>query len=223
MLSRERVLTTFAHQQPDRVPLWFGMSPEFQANAKRQLGVDDEGLLRSARRRLPPRLRPLRRAAGSRCSAADATYRTPFGVERHGLGYGQPIATPLADATLAQIHDYAWPDPAWMDVSQHPRRGPGLRPAVRDPRRRLVALLARRDRPAGHGGPAAARCTTSRRWSMPCCSTSWITMPRSAGGSSTRRPTRSTSSSSATISAASAGRWSARSCSPGSCCRTCGG
>ena len=47
-----------------------------------------------------------------------ATYRTPFGVERHGLGYGQPMTHPLADATLKQVHDYPWPDPKWMDVSQ---------------------------------------------------------------------------------------------------------
>jgi uroporphyrinogen decarboxylase len=50
--------------------------------------------------------------------APDATYRTPFGVERHGFGYGQPIRLPLAGASLREIHDYAWPDPAWMDVSQ---------------------------------------------------------------------------------------------------------
>ncbi|MDX9973828.1 MAG: uroporphyrinogen decarboxylase family protein, partial [FCB group bacterium] len=46
------------------------------------------------------------------------TYRTEFGVERTGMGYGQPLSHPLADATLAEIHDYAWPDPAWMDVSK---------------------------------------------------------------------------------------------------------
>ncbi|MBM4050829.1 MAG: hypothetical protein FJ279_37510, partial [Planctomycetes bacterium] len=47
-----------------------------------------------------------------------ATYRTPFGVERHGLGYGQPTSHPLAQATLRQVHDYPWPDPNWMDVSR---------------------------------------------------------------------------------------------------------
>jgi uroporphyrinogen decarboxylase len=117
MPPRERVLTTFAHREPDRVPLWFGMSPEFQANAKRQLGVDDEGLLvrlgDDFRRVFATYVGP-----PIQLQAADATYRTPFGVERHGLGYGQPIRLPLAGATLREIHDYAWPDPAWMDVSQ---------------------------------------------------------------------------------------------------------
>jgi uroporphyrinogen decarboxylase len=117
MNSRARVLTAFAHQEPDRVPLWFGMSPEFQANAKRHLGVDGEGLLV----RLGDDFRRVFATyAGPpiQLQAADATYRTPFGVERHGLGYGQPIRMPLAGATLREIHDYAWPDPAWMDVSQ---------------------------------------------------------------------------------------------------------
>jgi hypothetical protein len=116
MNARQRVLTTFAHDEPDRVPLWFGMSPEFQANAKRQLGVDDEGLLV----RLGDDFRRVSATyAGPpiQLQAPDATYRTPFGVERHGLGYGQPIHMPLAHATLREIHDYAWPDPAWMDVS----------------------------------------------------------------------------------------------------------
>jgi uroporphyrinogen decarboxylase len=117
MNSRDRVLTTFAHHEPDRVPLWFGMSPEFQANARRQLGVDEEGLLV----RLGDDFRRVSATyAGPpiQLQAPDATYRTPFGVERHGLGYGQPIRMPLANATLREIHDYAWPDPAWMDVSQ---------------------------------------------------------------------------------------------------------
>jgi uroporphyrinogen-III decarboxylase len=117
MNSRDRVLTTFAHAEPDRVPLWFGMSPEFQSRAQRQLGVDAEGLLV----RLGDDFRRVyARYTGPAIAYrhAGATSRTPFGVERHGLGYGQPIASPLANATLREVHEYAWPDPAWMDVSQ---------------------------------------------------------------------------------------------------------
>jgi len=43
--------------------------------------------------------------------------RTPFGIERSGVGYGMAMNHPLAGATLDGIHDYAWPDPSWMDVS----------------------------------------------------------------------------------------------------------
>ena len=47
-----------------------------------------------------------------------ATYRTPFGVERHGYGYGQPLHHPLAFAkTPADVEKYQWPEPDWMDVS----------------------------------------------------------------------------------------------------------
>ena len=49
MNSRERVLTAFEHQQPDRVPCWCGASEEFWAKAKNQLGPDDEGLRKQFR------------------------------------------------------------------------------------------------------------------------------------------------------------------------------
>jgi uroporphyrinogen decarboxylase len=39
MTSRERVLATFAHEEPDRAPVWCGASPEFLAKARRQLGI----------------------------------------------------------------------------------------------------------------------------------------------------------------------------------------
>lgn len=117
MTSRERVLTAFAHQEPDRVPLWHGCSPEFWAKAKRQLELADDELLRQRlgddfRRVFATYRGPRQRLHG------DATLCTVFGVERHGIGYGQPTAAPLAAAaTVADIHEYPWPDPAWMDVS----------------------------------------------------------------------------------------------------------
>jgi hypothetical protein len=40
-----------------------------------------------------------------------ALSRTVFGIQRHGMGYGQPMNHPLADASLEQIHNYPWPDP----------------------------------------------------------------------------------------------------------------
>ena len=48
-----------------------------------------------------------------------ATWRSPFGVERMGIGYGQPLSHPLADAqSVKDVMDYPWPDPAWVDVSR---------------------------------------------------------------------------------------------------------
>jgi uroporphyrinogen-III decarboxylase len=115
MTSRERVLTAFEHKEPDRVPAWCGASPEFWENAKRTLSLDDEGL----RQRFGDDFRRVYAVyAGPEFPLGEgATSRTPFGVERHGLGYGQPLRHPLANATLAEVHDYPWPDPKWMDVS----------------------------------------------------------------------------------------------------------
>lgn len=116
LTPRERVLTAFAHEEPDRVPAWCGASPEFWEKAKRELGIDDDEALRV--RFGDDFRRVVATGAGPQVTlSAGATSRTPFGVERRGMGYGQPMTHPLAGASRRQIHDYPWPDPAWMDVS----------------------------------------------------------------------------------------------------------
>ena len=117
MNSRERVLTVFEHELPDRVPCWCGASAEFWKKAKKDLGLDDEGLSRRFRDDFR---RVFAEYAGPEFPLADeqATGRTPFGIEREGYGYGQPLSHPLADATVADVEDYPWPNPAWMDVSK---------------------------------------------------------------------------------------------------------
>jgi len=116
MTSRERVLTAFAHREPDRVPVWCGASPEFMANARKELGLrnNEEILARFGDdfRRVSSRY-----AGPARELAEGVTYRTIFGVERAGIGYGQPLSHPLASATLDEVEDYPWPNPDWMDVS----------------------------------------------------------------------------------------------------------
>jgi len=115
MTSRDRVLESFEHQEPDRVPAWCGSSPEFWEKAKRELGLDDEGL----------RIRfgdDFRRVFAQYDGpefpmSPGAVYRTPFGIERHGVGYGQPDSHPLSGSGISEIHEYEWPDPGWMDVS----------------------------------------------------------------------------------------------------------
>jgi len=116
MTSRERVLTAFSHREPDRVPAWCGSSPEFWSKAKSALGLDDEGL----RQRLGDDFRRVfaRYAGPDLGLSPGATWKSPFGIERTGIGYGQPLTHPLIDAkTVRDILDYQWPDPAWMDVS----------------------------------------------------------------------------------------------------------
>jgi uroporphyrinogen decarboxylase len=117
MNSRERVIAVFEHELPDRVPCWCGASVEFWAKAKKELGLDDEGLCLRFRDDFR---RVFAEYAGPEfpMEHSQATYRTPFGIEREGYGYGQPLTHPLADASVADVESYAWPDPAWMDVSK---------------------------------------------------------------------------------------------------------
>ena len=115
MTSRERVMAAFAHVEPDRVPAWCGASPEFWAKLQQHFQRDDEGIreqLGDDFRRVGARYigPPITLSPGATC-------RTPFGVERHGIGGGQPMSHPLAEATLADVHSYDWPDPACMDVT----------------------------------------------------------------------------------------------------------
>ncbi|MEE8450583.1 MAG: uroporphyrinogen decarboxylase family protein [Thermoguttaceae bacterium] len=115
MNSRQRVLAAFAHEEPDRVPSWCGASEEFWAKAKRELGLGDEEL----RVRFGDDFRRVcaRYAGPSVGLPPGAKSRTVFGVDREGIGYGQPMSHPLADATIDGVSQYAWPDPAWIDVS----------------------------------------------------------------------------------------------------------
>ncbi len=116
MNAKERVLAVFNHDQPDRVPGWCGASDEFWAKAKRQLQLDDEALRRCFHDDF--------RRVFARYTGPDfplspgATYRTIFGIERSGFGYGMPLSHPLENASLNDVHEYSWPDAAWMDVSR---------------------------------------------------------------------------------------------------------
>jgi uroporphyrinogen decarboxylase len=124
MTSRERVLTAFAHREPDRVPAWCGASPEFRELARRHLGLpDDESLslhLGDDFRRVYARYAgPDSRSPSACLTHPEAVMRTPFGIERRGYGFGQPLDHPLGGAcTVAEIEEFPWPDPGWMDVSR---------------------------------------------------------------------------------------------------------
>jgi uroporphyrinogen decarboxylase len=121
--SRERVLAVFAGELPDRVPVWLGASPEFRELAMKRAGLENDEELSlfvgddfrhvQARYAGPAEFSP-----DSNLRHPEATSRTPFGVERRGIGCGQPIGHPLAGArSVADIEAYPWPDPKWMDVS----------------------------------------------------------------------------------------------------------
>lgn len=124
MISRERVLAAFEHREPDRVPAWMGASPEFQDLARHYLNLttDEELSLHIGddfRRVYAKYSGPPYRSPDSHFTRPGATCRTPFGVERHGYGFGQPLDHPLKDAqTPPDLDKFPWPDPAWMDVSE---------------------------------------------------------------------------------------------------------
>ena len=154
LTSRQRVLTAFGHQEPDHVPCWLGASPEWKELARQHLGLaDDEsllGYLGDDFRRVHSRYAgPSDTHPTANLTHPDATYRTPFGVERHGYGYGMPLNIPLKQAkTLAEVDAYPWPDPEWIDVSHI--REEALK-YDRQSRSSAASgpLLARRHRPAG--------------------------------------------------------------------------
>ncbi len=115
--SRELVLAAFERKPTARVPKWFGSSPEFIAKACAELGLPGEEELRVRLgddfRRVfssaPPAKKPL---------SPGATWASPFGVERTGLFYGEPMSHPLAESlTMAALEAYPWPDPDLVDVS----------------------------------------------------------------------------------------------------------
>lgn len=117
MTSRERVLTAFQHDEPDRAPAWCGASDEFIAKACRELGLpgEEQLLLRAG-----DDFRRITASPAEPCAPTlpGATYRSVFGVERQGFGYGMPMEHPLAGASVEQVHGYCWPDAAILDVSR---------------------------------------------------------------------------------------------------------
>ncbi|MGB3714080.1 MAG: hypothetical protein WA996_06590, partial [Candidatus Promineifilaceae bacterium] len=121
MTSRERVLATFEHQEPDHVPAWLGAAPETRQMLIDRLELDSDEALSEYlgddfRRVYATYTGPVEFSPEENLTSG-SSYRTPFGVERHGYGYGMPREHPLAKATLKEVHEYPWPDPAWMDVS----------------------------------------------------------------------------------------------------------
>ena len=119
MIPKERALTAFTHQEPDRVPIDFISNPGLDARLKRHFGLhrsDDEGLLQALRvdfRYLwapykGPKLHP------------DVSERTvdEWGIHRRWIehesgGYWDYTDFPLKQATLELVEK--WPMPSADD------------------------------------------------------------------------------------------------------------
>lgn len=117
MKPRERVLTACSHKEPDRVPAWCGASPEFLQKAMNFLGLQTkEDFYRAIgddfRRVYSVYQGPETELTG------DESWCSPFGVKRHGYGYGQPISHPLASAeSVSEIEAYQWPSADWVNIA----------------------------------------------------------------------------------------------------------
>jgi uroporphyrinogen decarboxylase len=112
MNSKERVLTTFEHREPDRVPLWYGASEGLTGKLIRYCSVKDE-------EELMQRLHIDFRRVRERYVGPPLGDKTFWGVQRAGLHYGQPMSHPLAGVeTVGEVMEYTgWPSPDWFDFS----------------------------------------------------------------------------------------------------------
>jgi uroporphyrinogen decarboxylase len=108
--SRERFLGAFARERGHGPARWLGASREFIAKACVELNMDENQF----RLRIGDDLRwidPDPLGQGGRVIDA-------FGIERRGIGYGQPMSHPLREApTIENLRGYPWPDPETEDTS----------------------------------------------------------------------------------------------------------
>lgn len=124
MRSKERVLTTFAREEPDRVPVDYFANPGIDARLKRHFGLrpgDDEGL----RQALGVDFREVSAPYVGPKLHADAPDRTVdmWGVHRAWIehstgGYWEFVDFPLKDASLEEITAWPMPSPDDFDYSQ---------------------------------------------------------------------------------------------------------
>ena len=145
MNSRERVLATINHVEPDRVPVDMWALPPITDNLREHFGVsDDEGVWQSLGIDLrsvwpayvgpPPEI------------FEDGSYADWWGLRKKMIGpFEEVVEPPLADAqTLTDVEAHPWPDPDWFDYS-------GMRPicealseyalVVRDPGPNATCVL----------------------------------------------------------------------------------
>lgn len=109
MTSKQRVLETFEHREPDRVPLWYGAAEGLTSRLIERCAVADEEALMQ-------RLHIDFRRVRERYVGPDAGRRNFWGVDRGGSYYGQPLSHPLAGVeTVEQVEAYdRWPSVDWF-------------------------------------------------------------------------------------------------------------
>ena len=122
MNSKERVLATINHNEPDRVPVDMWALPPVTDKLRAHFGLDGiEGVWQSLGIDLrfvwPAYIGPPLETFD------DGSYMDWWGIRKIMVGpFEEVIIAPLADAqTPADIENHTWPDPDWFDYQ-------GLRP-----------------------------------------------------------------------------------------------
>ena len=110
MNHKERVLSVFKEEKPDRFPMWFGGASETLENLKIFLDVaSHEEVLEEIGidfRTVRPEYAgpPLK-------TYDDGSWETFWGIRRKGEHYGQAITHPLEQAeNVEQVENYDWPN-----------------------------------------------------------------------------------------------------------------
>lgn len=116
MKSKERVLATINHNEPDRVPVDMWASPNVTDRLRVYFSVDDdEGVWQA----LGIDLRSIWPAyVGPPLETFDdGSWMDWWGIHKRMIGPFEEIAEPpLADAqTIADVGSHPWPDPDWFD------------------------------------------------------------------------------------------------------------
>jgi uroporphyrinogen decarboxylase len=145
MNSKERVLATIDHIEPDRVPVDMWALPPVTDNLRLHLGAGDDERIWVA---LGIDLRSVWPvyAGPSLETFNDGSYIDWWGLHRRKLGpFEEVVTAPLADAqSPADVEAHRWPEPDWFDYE-------GMRPAceamseyalvVRDPGPNATCVL----------------------------------------------------------------------------------
>lgn len=122
MTPAERWLAVFTRQKPDRVPMDYWSTPEFEEKLKRHLGIADRReMLRALHVDFVVHVGP--RYAGPPLPPQTDIFGIHYRDIDYGAGvYAEAIYNPLAeyDSVEEIQRNFTWPSPGWFDYSVIP-------------------------------------------------------------------------------------------------------
>ncbi len=121
MNPRQRVLSAIRHEEPDRVPIEIGLTPDISRRVKERVGRSGIELTRFLGCDVLGSPFDSWDYYGGTSSEDGATYVDTWGITRiwisqpGGGSYTEVLQPPLAEATTRDLDQYAWPD-----LTKHP-------------------------------------------------------------------------------------------------------